>query len=104
MTIEAALLISGISVTFGIYQGVSNLKRNERTEAKSDASELTTVIVKLENIGDGIKEIKSELGNIKQDINDITVRLVKVEESSKSAHKRLDTCEKYCKRMGEGHE
>lgn len=104
MTIEAALLISGISVTFGIYQGVSNLKRNERTEAKNDASELTTVIVKLENIGDGIKEIKSELGNIKQDINDITVRLVKVEESSKSAHKRLDTCEKYCKRMGEGHE
>lgn len=104
MTIEAALLISGISVTFGIYQGVSNLKRNERTEAKNDASELTTVIVKLENIGDGIKEIKSELGNIKQDINDITVRLVKVEESSKSAHKRLDTCEKYCKRMGEGNE
>lgn len=104
MTIEAALLISGISVTFGIYQGVSNLKRNERTEAKNDASELTTVIVKLENIGDGIKEIKSELGNIKQDINDITVRLIKVEESSKSAHKRLDTCEKYCKRMGEGHE
>lgn len=104
MTIEAALLISGISVTFGIYQGVSNLKRNERTEAKNDASELTTVIVKLENIGDGIKEIKSELGNIKQDINDITVRLVKVEESSKSAHKRLDTCEKHCKRMGEGHE
>lgn len=104
MTIEAALLISGISVTFGIYQGVSNLKRNERTEAKNDASELTTVIVKLENIGDGIKEIKSELGNIKQDINDITVRLVKVEESSKSAHKRMDTCEKYCKRMGEGHE
>ena len=104
MTIEAALLVSGISVTFGIYQGVSNLKRNERTEAKNDASELTTVIVKLENIGDGIKEIKSELGNIKQDINDITVRLVKVEESSKSAHKRLDTCEKYCKRMGEGHE
>ena len=104
MTIEAALLISGISVTFGIYQGVSNLKRNERTEAKNDASELTTVIVKLENIGDGIKEIKSELGNIKQDINDITVRLVKVEESSKSAHKRLDTCEKNCKRMGEGHE
>lgn len=104
MTIEAALLISGISVTFGIYQGVSNLKRNERTEAKNDASELTTVIVKLENIGDGIKEIKSELGNIKQDINDITVRLVKVEESSKSAHKRLDTCEKYCKRMSEGHE
>ena len=104
MTIEAALLISGISVTFGIYQGVSNLKRNERTEAKNDASELTTVIVKLENIGDGIKEIKSELGNIKQDINDITVRLVKVEESNKSAHKRLDTCEKYCKRMDEDHE
>jgi len=104
MTIEVALLISGVSLAFGIYQGVSNLRRNNRTDDKNDATQLTTVIVKLENIGAGITEIKSELGNVKQDMKDVNERLVKVEESSKSAHKRLDTCEKYCKRIGDYHE
>ena len=101
MTIEVALLISGISLAFGLYQGVANLKRNSHIDVKKDVSEMTTVIVKLENIGNGITEIKSELSNVKQDMKDITERIVKVEESSKSAHKRLDTCEKYCKRLGD---
>lgn len=101
MTIEVALLISGISLAFGLYQGVTNLKRNSHIDVKKDVSEMTTVIVKLENIGSGITEIKNELGNLKQDMKDVNERLVKVEESSKSAHKRLDTCEKYCKRLGD---
>lgn len=101
MTIEVALLISGVSLAFAIYQGIVNLKRNSDLDVKRDVSEMTTVIVKLENIGNGITEIKSELGNVKQDMKDVSERLVKVEESSKSAHKRLDTCEKHCKRLGD---
>jgi len=100
MTIEVALLISGVSLAFAIYQGIVNLKRNSDLDVKRDVSEMTTVIVKLENIGNGITEIKSELGNVKQDMKDASERLVKVEESSKSAHKRIDNCEKYCKRLG----
>lgn len=57
----------------------------------------TTVIVKLENISNGITEIKSEITNVKKDQKEDHERLVKVEESAKSMHKRLDTCEKYCK-------
>lgn len=68
MTIEIALLISGVSLAFGIYQGVSNLRRNNKQDDKEDATQLTTVIVKLENIGDGVTEIKSDLKNIKDDI------------------------------------
>lgn len=104
MTIEVAILISGISLAFGIYQGVTNLKRNEKADVKSDASQLTTVIVKLENIGTGIAEIKNEMGNVKNDIKESRERIVKVEESAKSAHKRLDTCEKYCKRFSDDNE
>lgn len=104
MTIEVAILISGVSLAFGIYQGVVNLKRNEKADAKNDASQLTTVIVKLESIGNGITEIKSEMSNVKNDIKEDRERIVKVEESAKSAHKRLDTCEKYCKRFGDADE
>lgn len=101
MTIEVALLISGCSLAFAVYQGVSNLKRNQRSDDKSEASQLTTVIVKLENIGTGISEIKSEMSNVKNDNKENRERIIKVEESAKQAHKRMDTCEKYCKRFGD---
>lgn len=95
MTIEVALIISVLSVGFGIYQGISNIKRNEKSDTKADASQLTTVIVKLENIGTGITEIKSEMTNVKNDIKENRERIIKVEESAKQAHKRLDSFEKY---------
>lgn len=50
MTVEIALVISAISLGFAIYSGVQNLKRNNKQDAKSDSAQLTTVIVKLENI------------------------------------------------------
>lgn len=94
MTIEVAILISAVSVAFGIYSGIANMKRNHTSDAKADASELTTVIVKLENIGNGITEIKSEMANVKNDIKESRERLIKVEESTKQAHKRIDSLEK----------
>jgi hypothetical protein len=97
MTIEVALLISGISLAFGIFSGLSNLKRNQKADDKNEASQLTTVIVKLENIGNGITEIKSEMTNVKNEQKESRERIIKVEESAKQAHKRLDTIEKYAR-------
>ena len=94
MTVEVALVISGLSVAFGIWSGVSNVKRNEKNDTKADASQLTTVIVKLESIGNGITEIKSEMNNVKNEQKESRERIIKVEESAKQAHKRLDTWEK----------
>lgn len=93
MTIEIALLISIISVVFGAYQGITNLKRNQKVDTKTDATEMTTVIVKLENIGNGVSEIKTEISNVKEDMKDIRDRLIRVEESAKQAHKRIDNME-----------
>ncbi len=97
MTIEVALLISGISVAFSIFAGISNLRRNQKLDDKKDATEMTTVIVKLENISIGISEIKNEMINVKNDIKESRERLIKVEESAKQAHKRLDTLENIVK-------
>lgn len=95
MTIEVALLISGVSVAFGIFAGVVNLKRNQKIDDKKDATEITTVIVKLENIGNGITEIKNEISNVKNDIKEDREKIIRVEESAKQAHKRIDSLEKY---------
>ena len=99
ITIETALVLSVVSVAFAVYQGVANLKRNQKTDDRNEATQLTTVIVKLETISNGISEIKNELINVKKDIGDDRERIVKVEESAKSAHKRIDTCEQYCKKL-----
>lgn len=103
MTIEVALIISFVSVAFGLWSGMVNIKRNAKNDTKADASELTTVIVKLENIGNDTTEIKSEMKSLKTDLKETRERIIKCEESAKQAHKRIDSLEKY-KRSGESSE
>ena len=99
MSNEILLTVSIISVAFAIYQGLSTMKRERTQEDRSEASQLTTVIVKLENIGNGISEIKSKLNNVEVEVRESRERIVIVEESTKAAHKRMDNCEKFCKRF-----
>ena len=89
MTIEVALVISVISLIFSIIVGVSGMKRNEKTDNQQEASNLTTVIVKLENIGDDIKEIKTDMRDVKNDIQNHAERLIKAEQQIKVLNKTV---------------
>lgn len=89
MTVEIALVISAISLGFAIYSGVSNLKRNNKQDAKSDSAQLTTVIVKLENIGTGINEIKADVKDVKNDLKDHSDRLIRLEQQVKVLNKTV---------------
>lgn len=93
MTVELGTVIAVVGSICGIVFGYTSFQRAEKHNTKTDASELTTVIVKLESIGTGITEIKSEMTNVKNDIKENRERIIKVEESAKQAHKRLDTIE-----------
>lgn len=90
MSIEISLLISGISVAAAIFFGIKSSKRTEKKDIQTDAAQLTTVIVKLENISTGITEIKTEMTNVKNDIKENRERIIKLEESAKQAHRRID--------------
>lgn len=89
MTVEVALIISIISVAFSVWSGLSNIRRNEKHDTKADATQLTTVIVKLENIGNDISEIKNDMRNVKDDMKDMNVRLVKMEQQVKVLNKTV---------------
>lgn len=89
MTIEVAVVISLISLIFAIVSGVSGMKRNARTDDRKDASELTTVIVKLENIGNDIKEIKTDLRDVKADIQVHAEKIIKMEQQIKVLNKTV---------------
>lgn len=90
MQVEIPILISFLSLCVAVVVGVSSVRRNQATDDKKEASEMTTLIVKLENINNGVNEIKSDMRNMRNDIQDLRDRLIIVEQSTKSAHHRLD--------------
>ena len=77
------IIISAFSLLLAIY---TFLHRNN----KENTTELTTVIVKLENIGTGIADIKSEIASMKNDQKEDHDRLIKVEASVATMWKRYD--------------
>lgn len=83
LTIEISLLLSGVSVAFAIFFGICSKQRNEKKDTQEDAEQRATtdtmVMVKLENIADDLEEMKT-----------LRERVVIVEQSLKSYHKRLD--------------
>ncbi len=67
------------------------LSRNLKGDVKNDAGQQTEIIIKLETINENVKEIKTDIKDVKNDIEKMKERLVIVEQSCKSAHKRIDT-------------
>ena len=93
MKIELTTLISAISLIIALIVAVSNIRNKNYLNDRESASQITTLIVKLENIADGINEIKADMRSMKTDVDDMRERLIKVEQSVKIAHKRIDTLE-----------
>ena len=81
------IVLSVCSILLSAYMFVS--KNN-----KENTSELTTVIVKLENIGNGISDIKKEIASMKDDQKEDHDRLIKVETSLASLWKQFNEAKK----------
>lgn len=92
--IEISLLISGVSVAFAIFFGICSKQRNEKNDTREDAEQRATndtmMMVKLENIADDLKDIKRESRENREEMKQLRERVVTVEQSLKSYHKRLD--------------
>lgn len=84
------ICVSVLSLIVSAVVGFSAIKSRNSSDMKQETTQLTTLIVKLENINDGVMEIKADMRNMKDDVRELRDRLIKVEESTKSAHKRLD--------------
>lgn len=91
---DTGIIISILSVGVAILVAFWNYSRSTNKDRDESAIEKTTIIVKLENISDGIKDIKNDMKELKSEVEGLKERVVLVEASTKSAHKRLDTLEK----------
>lgn len=90
MVIEVSLVISLISVSFAVLAGILAIRRNNRMDDQKYQSEITTVIVKLENIADDTREIKEQIRGLDEKVQNLDRRVTIVEAKADSAHNRLD--------------
>lgn len=97
MRIDINLLLTIIGIIIALLIG---LKSNKNSSAELQNQEHDTikhaayndgrVDAKLDNISTTVARTDTNVENLKTDIRNIDKRLVKVEESTKSAHHRLD--------------
>lgn len=77
-----ALLISGINV-------FTSMRRANKKEDKDASAQMTTVIVKLENIGDDIKDVKTDVRELRGDMLNHTERLAAIEQKVRALDKAV---------------
>lgn len=90
MTMELALLISIVSTAFAVFFGLKNTKRADTSDAEKKAVESATINVKLDTIAGDVRDIKYDMTAVKKDVQGLTERMIIVEQSTKSAHHRID--------------
>lgn len=89
MTIEIMSAITIISVGCSVFFGIMAWRRNAKVDDKTDATQMATIIVKLDNIDATVRDIKADNKSIQSDVQDIWKRLIKVEE-------KVETLETKC--------
>lgn len=93
MPIEYTIIISVISVActiLGVSIGMSNLRRGQKADDQREGATLADVAATLRHMGEHVSSIRHDMASIKGDIKEQHERVVRVEESTKSAHRRLD--------------
>lgn len=108
MSIEVGVLFSVISMVISVLgyqlnktnqeikrqQIESEKQSREKIEVKTDATREAVIETKLDNISNGVDNIRIDLKTNERQIGEVREWVTRVDESAKQAHKRLDSLEK----------
>ncbi|CEK30250.1 hypothetical protein JGS6364_08961 [[Clostridium] sordellii] len=86
MNIEVTVVCTVVGAIIGY---MSYQKKNQK-DIKDDASQRTLLSTKLDYISKGVDDIRLDIKSQDVKLNNAIERLIKVEESTKSAHHRID--------------
>ena len=84
------VVIPLICTVLGFVIAATTFGRNRDKDIRQDAASSAVIATKLDNINSGVESIRIDLKTNEKSINHLSERIVRVEESSKQAHKRLD--------------
>lgn len=93
MNIEFNQILTFVSVVAAVYFAFKSNSRANNDEVSKKAQVDAILSQKLDSISDDTKEIRKEITDVKVKVNDLSERVVMVEQSTKSAHQRLDRYE-----------
>ena len=88
--ITLAVLVSIASLSFSIYMGLKNSKRTDSKDIEERVARETKLDVKLDEIGNDVKEVKETARTIQGDVKNHEGRIVKLEASYARLHERVD--------------
>ena len=88
--ITFAVLVSIASLSFSIYMGLKNSKRTDNKDIEERVARETKLDVKLDEIGNDVKEVKETVRTIQGDVKNHEGRIVKLEASYARLHERVD--------------
>lgn len=93
MATYITILISVLALSFSIYMGVRNNRKEDDKDIADKVARDTIINCKLDEISSDVKDVKFDMSTTKKKVEDIDKRLVVVEQSTKSAHHRIDRLE-----------
>lgn len=91
MQVDVVVLTSVIGTVVGVVAGTYGMKKSADNSIKSRTEEQISVSTKLDYVVQGLNEIKVDLKSQANRIQELSERVIIVEESTKLAHHRLDT-------------
>ncbi|MEY9980063.1 hypothetical protein [Lysinibacillus sp. RC79] len=89
MSIEISLLFGAIGTVLGVLGAIVTMKKDSKNQGVSEAS----ISSKVDYIARGVDDIKLDFKDQARKIESQNERLIRVEESTKSANKRLNKLE-----------
>lgn len=84
------IVLSAISVSAVIYFNSKGSKKTDIREIEERVRDNTAINMKLDAISSTTQDIKTEISSMRDDIKSHNDRLARLEESLKTAHKRID--------------
>lgn len=84
-------ILGAVSTVFGMIISYFTFMRGRDKHIRTDATENAKVSTKLDHISRGVDDIRIDLRSNEKQINNVAERVTRVEESTKQAHKRIDS-------------
>ena len=84
------IIVSVIALCFSIYMGMRGNKRTDSKDIEERVARETKLDMKLDEIGNDVKEVKETVRTIQGDVKNHEGRIVKLEASYARLHERVD--------------
>lgn len=86
--------IPTIATLITLFFLFKNNKKSDSQSIAQNAGQLSRIETTLDSVRGGVDDLRVEIRTQQKKIDEFSERLARVEESDKSAHKRIDTLER----------